>query len=483
MIPSALHGITYSSVDGKSVTFSGTANGSEDRTGWFGISETMFSTRVGHNVLILPKIISGSFENGTIKYSLFSGVTCDFSTPAIRKVGETQYTQRLLTRVTNGTVANDFTVTFICIDLTQMFGSTIADYIYSLEQATAGAGVAWFKKLFPKDYYEYNAGELISVSGLQSHNMVGFNALDPTKTRVGGAYNPTVGNTINLDTSGATYSGTNPIVIDVTAAWRGCCLISDPLIAGQQYEVILKTSAPNTAGKRISQYLIDEDNRVITSPYNFVGNSGDSVVRTFTPPTSGLRCAVTIASTSAQRINVTDACVHFSNPSRNGEYEPYVKHTYPLDNSLTLRGIPKLDASNSLYYDGDTYESDGTVTRKYGVVDLGGLTWNKNKNSQGDDVFSSNGIQTVVKNGLCICSRYKTNTDTARPASMTDKTLSINAAPLLQSGYFGIGEIIIKDSSYTSQTGAEFKTAMSGVLLVYELATPTTETAEPYVSP
>ena len=49
------------------------------------------------------------------------------------------------------------------INLTAMFGSTIADYIYSLEQATAGAGVAFFKALFPNDYYAYNAGELMSV--------------------------------------------------------------------------------------------------------------------------------------------------------------------------------------------------------------------------------------------------------------------------------------------------------------------------------
>ena len=60
-------------------------------------------------------------------------------------------------------------------DLTAMFGTIIADYIYSLEQATAGAGVAFFKSLFPKPYYEYNAGELKSVSGLVSHDMTGFN--------------------------------------------------------------------------------------------------------------------------------------------------------------------------------------------------------------------------------------------------------------------------------------------------------------------
>ena len=63
-------------------------------------------------------------------------------------------------------------------DLTQMFGSTVADYIYSLEQATEGAGVAWFRKLFNKPYYAYNAGELKSVSGLVSHDMTGFNQWD-----------------------------------------------------------------------------------------------------------------------------------------------------------------------------------------------------------------------------------------------------------------------------------------------------------------
>ena len=40
---------------------------------------------------------------------------------------------------------------------------------------------------------------------------------------------------------------------------------------------------------------------------------------------------------------------------------------YPLDSDLTLRGIPKLDSANQLYYDGDIYKADGSVTRKYGT--------------------------------------------------------------------------------------------------------------------
>ena len=105
---------------------------------------------------------------------------------------------------------------FMMFDLTAMFGSTIADYIYSLETAHAGDGVAFFKSLFPNDYYEYNVGELVSVSGLSAHVMR------------------------------------------------------------------------------------DADDNIIRS--------------------------------------------------------------YPLDSTLTLRGIPKLDSNNKLYFDGDTYDADGTVT-------------------------------------------------------------------------------------------------------------------------
>lgn len=76
-----------------------------------------------------------------------------------------------------------------CFDLTQALGSTIADYIYSLEQATAGAGVAFFKSLFPNDYYPYNAGELKSVEGVSAHvmrdadsNIIGNYPLDNSLT-------------------------------------------------------------------------------------------------------------------------------------------------------------------------------------------------------------------------------------------------------------------------------------------------------------
>ena len=62
--------------------------------------------------------------------------------------------------------------TDIVIDLTAMLGSTIADYLYSLETATAGAGVAKLKEwgFLTEGYIPYNAGILESVEA-RSHVM------------------------------------------------------------------------------------------------------------------------------------------------------------------------------------------------------------------------------------------------------------------------------------------------------------------------
>ncbi len=208
----------------------------------------------------------------------------------------------------------------MCVyDLTQMVGSTIADYIYSLEQAHAGDGVAWFKALFGEDYYPYNAGELLSV----------------------------------------------------------------------------KTSARKT---------YNADNVEIGS--------------------------------------------------------------YALDDDLELRGIPKLDADHSLYYDGDTYASDGTVTRKYGIIDMGDLNWDKYSVQQGtlfrSVVLPNSGTAYDTLN--IMCAKYPTTTASER----AEKTLSCGSNT----------RVDIIDSSY-SDTSA-FKSAMSGVYLVYELATSTTESADAF---
>lgn len=290
-------------------------------------------------------------------------------------------------------------------DLTLMFGSTIANYIYSLETATPGAGVAWFRALFPKDYYAYDAGTLRSVQ-VSAHKMVGFNAYD----------NET-----------------------------GKALV----IGGSEYE--------------------------ITGTYTALTLDGETVTPVsgkFTPAKSG-ELTVTGGNSTT--------CIHLRwDGERDGEFEPYTAHSYPLDSSLELSGVPMLDANNRLYYDGDVYEASGNVTRKYGIVDLGTLTWTYvpsgsvvapyfNANFSG---IKSHGSTSIVIHNI-LCAKYLTTK--RADGTFVDKCITVDGTST------NISAINIKDYAYTDT--ATFKAAMSGVYLVYELDTPTTETAAPYQNP
>lgn len=326
-------------------------------------------------------------------------------------------------------------------DLTQMFGTTIADYIYSLEQANTGAGVAWFRKLFPKAYYPYDAGTLKSVEGVSAHVMTGFNQWDE-EWEVG-KLDPADGRPIS---SSENIRSKNfiPVLPNTTYFWRA--------------------SVNNVS------IFYDAEKNYITTGYNN-GNT------TFQTPTECRYIKFYVAASYGTTYN-HDICINLHwDGERDGEYEPYVTYSYPLDDSLTLRGIPKLDANNGLYYDGDTYEADGTVTRKYGIVDLGTLTWTKDSSytytrfaaeGQITDKWKPNGVDDRA-DGL-LCQKYEANV--AAISGTVDKCIS---------GYKNTTSIYITDSSYTD--AAAFKTAMSGVYLVYELATPTTETADPFQSP
>lgn len=212
-------------------------------------------------------------------------------------------------------------------DLTVVFGSTIADYIYSLEQSTAGSGIAWLKSYgyLTEDYYGYTANKIESVS--------------------------------------------------------------------------------------VARHVMKDSN--------------DSVI---------------------------------------GSY---------VINPITLRGIPKLNASNQLYYDGDRYEASGRVTRKYGIVDLGTLTWEKI-----NAIFRTNGPLQNAKTPSSVSVVPNICTSIHTPVAYENLTGTDKAVTIIMENSFYKGELWVHDETYND--AATFKTAMSGVYLVYELATPTTESTSPF---
>lgn len=322
-----------------------------------------------------------------------------------------------------------------CVDLTLALDSAIADYIYGLESGTAGAGIAKLREwgFFDKPYYAYNAGGIESVN-VSKHRMTGLNQWD--EEWANGYFDTTTG--AFVESANTNIAPKNYI----------------PVISGATYCI----KQPTSNDSQIYQYDANKNYiSRITGVYHGVG--------TFTVAAN---CAYIkfCVFTYGQGFYNHDICVNISNPAVNGQYEPYTVNEYPLDYSLTLRGILKLDGSNNLYADGDVYEADGTVTRKYGVVDLGTLNWVNYKTGGFNANLDPIPIQAVTGRLNFRTSKYYE----PKPASAT-----------LTSGMMTLtsGRIYIVDNAFTTDAAA-FKTAMSGIYLVYELATPTTETADPY---
>ena len=104
--------------------------------------------------------------------------------------------------------------------------------------------------------------------------------------------------------------------------------------------------------------------------------------------------------------------------------------------------------------------TSGEVTKKCASGDLGLLTWEYTN----DRFYAATNVKSYNSNELAplICTKYPTIKYIEQNTSYGNKTISSYA-----------GYIYVKDASYEGDISA-FTTAMSGVMLVYELATPTT---------
>lgn len=338
---------------------------------------------------------------------------------------------------TGGAALNSFTITdFQLFDLTKMFGSTIADYIYNLGNVN---GYSFFKNLFLKDYYPYDAGSIVSVKTSAS-KMIGVNLLDSTNIFQG-----------NFDSYGQAY-----IYNVVTGFIR--------VLPNTRY---YERKRFQTSGCYVRLYKADKTtytsiNKYVSSDFDFTTAADTAYVRLMWYKNTGITTTDVIDA---------DCCLNVYDASINGTYVPYVKSEYALSNT-ELRGIPKLDANNKLYYDGDEYTADGTVKRKYGIVDLGTLSWTKRNTSTGHWRFTTQDIPIKWNSasdavGNMVCPRYQS-------VSASNTWNGITGI----SSHTTMTQLLVCDETYSD--AAAFKTAMSGVYLIYELATPTMESATPY---
>ena len=368
---------------------------------------------------------------------LDKGNGCVFSAPAASSAMD------VLVVIKSGDVFGNVTMYPILVNLTLALGSTIADYIYALEHSNAGAGVAYFRKLFPKPFYQYNSGALLSVR-TNLHRMVGFNQFDKSKAVNGKRFNTT--GITNVSTA---FSRTDWIRVIPNTTYY----FKDMVGRSDMYAV----------------FWYDADKNYITAD----GISGASPKSGyFTSPANAYYVGVNFRA-----VDIDSVCVSLRwDGERDGEYEPSVAHTYALDD-IILRGILKLDANNNLYADGDRYLPNGTVNRRYtehSVVASNLL------NNGGDDVNSiyrafyhcpDRAYTTNV-----VCDRF-TQGNADAPFAIGVRTNGDGIEFRIPYSAIGVSS---SDTDNAKLTAAKAWFTNNVTKLVYELATPTTETANPY---
>ena len=427
-LPSNANGITYSYTDGTSFKISGTATAQEQRSGWFGLSESIgFKDNINHKVIICTKIISGTSSN-TILWG-YNNVLWDWGESNIFIVSDTAQ-RRFYYRIPDGTVCNDLILTMTAIDLTQMFGSTIADYIYSLEQAEAGSGIAWLKSygFLTKDYYAYDSGSLQSVK---------------TSARVvrNNMYNSATSIQGTITTGGAPSTSTTRITSDFIM------VDAVPYSFATHNEVLIKC---------IVYY--DENKTYINDI------TVDDTTKTFTPPKKGYVKIVMAYSNNGTIYPTAVPNAQMNSGSQVYPYQPYSGITYPLDSDLTLRGIVKKDANNNLYYDGDVYSADGSVKRKWGYARLSDLEWSTG-NIGNTQVWLATITNPKIPSGSVAFEGF------GYPYNIMRSNGIYNADSIaIISG----DRIAVNNGSTTVKPSGEY---------IYELATPTTESATPFTNP
>ena len=280
-------------------------------------------------------------------------------------------------------------------------------------------------------------------------------------------------NLFNPDTQGivnARCTATdNDGIITITA--RGAdCFIGDIASEGSSYSASLGAKQyvkPNT-----TYYLKVSDSRFNKNFISFFNKEGvclslAPITDSSTLTTPSNCCFVTLRygyklSTSGNVFTIT---IQLEEGNQATTYEPYNGHTYTIqfrdgDNPLTVYG-------GSL----DVVSGELVVDRV--EVDLGTVDWNKHTSSVKTYFRTITPLSDAKKsdNQLAThnlkCSNYKEDSWThVVDSSGYDGNICI--------GWLNNAYIAIYDSRYVDASATDFKTAMNGVQLVYELATPIT---------
>ena len=261
------------------------------------------------------------------------------STPAITSgsavliYNQTQYETSLgkstgISGLTAGTVFNNVKIKIQIFDLTLMFGS-----------GNEPASVEEFEKMFPADYYQYNAGEIVSA-GTESIIEQGKNLFDYTDKTYNGA-------NISKVENGVIYTkGLTTTVLNI------------PTVVGSKYTLSfkVKSSGANQGGLRWSlqkgkntSYAYDSS--LIKSEVGYAANAEYQAVATFVATTD-------FVSLCTIMLMVYD--VQLENGDIATDYSPYYQTGYPIPDAI--KALPGYGIEgNVVDYEAKTYTQNNAV--------------------------------------------------------------------------------------------------------------------------
>ena len=391
-----------------------------DAITWHPLISPQISVIKGHKYLFEINPLNSSYapEN----YSLVAGTfrvnigTPTFYTPTVS--GEVSWTFRF-TPTSNG-----FLFQIQCFDLTAIFGA-------GNEPTT----IEEFKELYPESYYPYCAPEVRSMraTGIET---IGANAFDKDSV---------VGGLINADgtvTSNDIYSVAKIEVVP--------------------YETYTLTNVANAANTTYTYARYDSEDRFIS-----VGEIKNSV----TKPVSVSGDVTMPMNARYMRVVVHNeyldsCCVNLKHSGTlTAEEAVYFKEV------RTLPDIAKY-FPEGMHGIGDVYDeiNEDNVVKRFGIVDLGTLSWWVASGASGGKRWASTSLGGLIKTATnssskinAVCSKYEIGT--------ANNTYFGNLNCV--AGSEGLS-IFLYDSNLDAATTSveDFTSAMSGVLLYYELAEP-----------
>ena len=420
---------------GVKVTFSNdgivTLNGTATTTG-NAVSIQPVKNQKGHKYLMVANPLSGVYGKDQLLFSSQSYGQDSTGHGAIITNESSNAKWYYTLYVYEGVTYDNVKLQPQIYDLTAMFGSD-----------NEPASVEEFEAMFPNDYYQYNAGEIVSA-GTESIVEQGKNLFNKSGKENSDAY------TIPMYYNGR-YKG-----------------LKIPCENGD-YIISTKHKSGYVSGMSKSVYVFDSeirtDNNITGLIIEHLTGYGYNVDKTGIISVKHGYIILSVfsgESTSTDRKSFFDLCdIQIEKSSTATAYAPYHRNEYPIPEAI--RALPGYGwsagtARNYVDYENKQYH------QCVDSVDLGTLTW-KNGKAVSFETRELNG-RKLTKNYSVppnfICSKYSTKTQDNLwgKTNVTGITADANVD----------GYVYVNDTSYTDATA--FKQAMQGVMLYYELESP-----------